>query len=416
MDTKWGQKPEAKAETNKTKRRFRIPMTRTLPSFVALIAGALVIATPAARAAVGIDTIAKEAYMIDVQTGTVLLDKNGEKAVPPSSMAKMMTIYTVFDRIKSGQLSLKDKFLVSEKAWRKGGSKMFVEVGKRISVENLIQGVIVDSGNDAAIVLAEGLAGTEDAFADVLNREAKRIGLKDSHFVDANGWPVPGEVASARDLAHIALRTMQDFPALYKRFYSEKSFTWHGIKQGNRNPLLYMNMGCDGLKTGHTEIGGFGLTASCVRDGRRLILVVNGLGSIKERAQEPARLIDWGFRTFNDYTLFKKGQTVETAPVWLGTDDTVPLVIDHDLTVTLPRTAERNAKITVDYKGPIPAPIEKGTVLATLKIAAPNVKTIEVPLRAGKSVGQLGFMGRLSAAVRYLLWGNQQAQATPAAK
>ncbi len=388
-------------------------MTRTLPRFAALTAAVMIATAPVAWAAVGVDTIAKEAYMIDAQTGTVLLDKDGEKAVPPSSMAKMMTIYTVFDRIKSGQLSLDDQFLVSEKAWRKGGSKMFVEVGTRIAVKNLIQGVIVASGNDAAIVLAEGLAGTEDAFADILNREGKKIGLKDSHFVDANGWPMPGEVASARDLAYIALRTMQDFPDLYKQFYSEMTFTWHGIKQGNRNPLLYMNMGCDGLKTGHTEVGGYGLTASCLRDGRRLILVVNGLGSMKERAQEPARLIDWGFRTFNNYTLFKKGETVEAAPVWLGTDATVPLVIDHDLTVTLPRSAERSAKITVDYTSPIPAPIKEGTVLAKLKITGPDVDTIEVPLKAGKSVEQLGFMGRISAAVRYLLWGNQQAQAAP---
>jgi D-alanyl-D-alanine carboxypeptidase (penicillin-binding protein 5/6) len=371
-----------------------------------LLAGALAagLATASARAA-QIETVAKQAYMIDADTGTVLLEKNATEPAPPSSMSKMMTIYVVFSRIKEGRLSLDDEFLVSEKAWRMGGSKMFVEVGKRIPVKDLLRGVIVQSGNDATVVLAEGISGDEAAFAELLNREGKRIGLKDSHFINASGWPADGHVMSARDLATVALRTIREFPELYK-IYAETNFTWHGIRQGNRNPLLYMNMGADGLKTGHAEAAGFGLTASAKRGDRRLILVLNGMNSMRERAQESARLMDWGFREFANYALYKKGDTVETATVWLGTDATVPLVLDHDLTITLPRRARRDAKVTVALTQPVPAPIAAGKEIGTLRIAVPDAKTIEIPLKAGKSVEQLGFMGRIKAAIGYLLWGS----------
>jgi D-alanyl-D-alanine carboxypeptidase (penicillin-binding protein 5/6) len=357
-----------------------------------------------------IETTARQAYMIDAATGTVLLDKDGTKPVPPSSMSKMMTIYSVFDRIKSGRLSLDDEFLVSEKAWRMGGSKMFVEVGKKIAVRDLLRGVIVQSGNDATVVLAEGIAGSEGAFADLLNTEAKRIGLKESHFVNASGWPAEGHVMSARDLATLSLRTIRDFPELYK-IYAEKRFRWHGIPQSNRNPLLKMNIGADGLKTGHTKAAGFGLAASATRSGRRLVLVLNGMGSMSERKQESARLLEWGFREFNNYTLFHKGDTVENATVWLGTEESVPLIVDSDLTLTLPRTAQRNAKITVSYTAPFAAPIAAGKVLGKLTIAGAGFTTVEVPLKAGKAVDRLGFMGRLLSAVSYLLWGSQHSAA-----
>jgi len=370
----------------------------------AAIAPALLLA--GAISAQAIETTAKQAYMIDADTGTVLLDKDGTKPVPPSSMSKMMTIYTVFDRIKSGRLSLEDEFLVSEKAWRMGGSKMFVEVGKKIAVKNLLRGVIVQSGNDATVVLAEGIAGSEGAFADLLNAEAKRIGLRESHFVNASGWPAEGHVMSARDLAILSLRTIRDFPDLYK-IYAERVFRWHGITQRNRNPLLKMNIDADGLKTGHTEAAGYGLAASAKRSGRRLVLVLNGMSSENERKQESARLMEWGFREFNNYTLFRKGEKVEDATVWLGTEPSVPLIVDSDLTLTLPRTAQRNARITVAYTGPFAAPIPAGKVLGKLTIAGPGFATVEVPLKAGKAIDQLGFMGRLSSAVSYLLWGSQ---------
>lgn len=364
-----------------------------------------VLAVPGAGAA-QIETLAKQAYLIDADTGTVLLDKNGNQQMPPSSMAKMMTVHVVFDRLKQGRLSMKDEFLVSEKAWRIQGSKMFVELGKKISVEDLLRGVIIQSGNDATVVLAEGIAGDEGAFADLMNSEAKKMGLKDSNFVNASGWPADGQVVTARDLAHLALGTIRDYPELYK-MYAELNFTWHGIRQGNRNPLLYMNIGADGLKTGHTEAAGYGLTASAVRSGRRLILVLNGMSSMRERSQESAKLMEWGFREFNNYTLFKKGDKVDDAAVWLGTEASVPLVVDRDLKVTLPRRASRDAKVTVSFNAPIAAPIAAGKELGKVRITIPDGQPIEIPLRAGKSVDRLGFMGRLNAAISYLLWGKQ---------
>lgn len=378
------------------------------PAAASAAALALMVAlsAPYARAA-QIETLAKQAFMMDAETGTVLLNKNGDELMPPSSMAKMMTVHIVFDRIKTGRLSLKDEFLVSEKAWRIQGSKMFVELGKKIPVEDLLRGVIVQSGNDATIVLAEGIAGDEASFADLMNSEARKLGMKNSNFVNASGWPADGQVVTARDLAILAQSTIRDYPEFYK-MYAELNFTWHGIKQGNRNPLLYMNMGADGLKTGHTEAAGYGLTASAVRGGRRLILVLNGMSSMRERSQESAKLMEWGFREFNNFALFKKGDTVDTAAVWLGTEASVPLVIDRDLTVTLPRRASREAKVTVSFNAPIPAPVTAGKEIGRLRIAVPDAAPIEVPLKAGKSVDQLGFMGRINAAISYLLWGSSQ--------
>ncbi len=358
-----------------------------------------------AAPAKAIETSAKQAIMIDVETGTVILSKNADEPVPPSSMSKMMTVYMVFERLKEGTLSMSDAFLVSRKAWKRGGSKMFVEVGKTVSVSDLLRGVIVQSGNDAAIVLAEGLAGDEKIFADRLNEKARELGMTNSTFKNASGWPEDGHVMSVRDIATLSLKTIENFPEYYK-LYSEKTFTFSGIRQGNRNPLLYRNIGADGLKTGHSEMAGFGLAASAVRNGRRLILVVNGLPSMRARATETYRLMSWGFREFRNFSLFSKGDEVATADVWLGSEDTVPLVIDQDLAVTLPRGARRKATVKITYTGPIPAPIAKGAVVAQLSISAPDVPPIQVPLKAGKAVERLGFMGRLSAGFSYLLWGN----------
>ncbi|HEX9809148.1 MAG TPA: D-alanyl-D-alanine carboxypeptidase family protein [Alphaproteobacteria bacterium] len=373
-----------------------------LPRLLAVAAVAACAA--AARPATAVETIARQAYMIDAETGAVLIDKNGAQPVPPSSMSKMMTVYLAFERIKEGSLKLDDTFLISEKAWRRGGSKMFVEVGKRVRVDDLLRGIIVQSGNDASIAVAEGLAGSEEAFADQMNRRAREIGLRDSHFVNSSGWPAEGHVMSARDIATLSLRTVQDFPELYK-MYAEKTFTYNGIRQGNRNPLLYRNVGADGLKTGHTEDAGYGLAASATRNGRRLVLVLNGLPSARARTTESHRLTEWGFREFDNFTLFRKGDTVATAEVWLGSEAAVPLVADRDLTVTLPRRARREARVTVNYEGPIAAPIEEGAEVATLRIAAPDYPAIEIPLKAGRAVERLGLMGRLGAGLRYILWG-----------
>mgnify|MGYP000857959237 CR=1 FL=1 len=349
-----------------------------------------------------IDTAAREAFMIDADTHTVLLNKNADHRMPPASMSKLMTAYVVFDRLNSGRLSLDDTLLVSEKAWKMGGSKMFVEVGNRVSVENLLRGVIIDSGNDACIVLAEGIAGSESAFAEEMNREAKKLGLTASHFNNATGWPDPEHVMSARDLAMVAEAIMREFPQFY-HFYSETEFTWNDITQKNRNPLLYSNIGADGLKTGHTSEAGYGLTASAVQDGRRLILVVTGLSSERERATEAERLLTWGFREYTNLKLFSKDEVVETAAVWHGESDSVPLVADKDVVLTLAHGARDSLKATVVYDGPIPAPISAGDRLATLRLEAPGIEPTEIPLVAGESVERLGPVGRILATLQHLV-------------
>lgn len=351
-----------------------------------------------------IETQAEQAFLLDFDTGAVLLDKNADTLMPPSSMSKMMTAYMVFERLKDGSLSLEDELTVSEKAWRKGGSKMFVEVGSQIPVEDLLRGVIVQSGNDACIVLAEGLAGSEDAFAEKMTEKAREIGLASSTFTNATGWPDPNHRVTARDLSTLAKRIISDHPEFY-HYYSEKEFTWNGIRQGNRNPLLYKNIGSDGLKTGHTEDAGYGLTASAVQNGRRLVLVVNGLPSVKSRADESERLMSWGFREFNNYALFTAGETVDDAAVWLGDDETVPLVIPDDLTVTLPRSDRNGMHVSVVYDAPISAPIPAGQEIATLRVSWPGGVPVEVPLQAGKDIEQLGPFGRIAASIKFLLLG-----------
>ncbi len=358
---------------------------------------------PAAGAT--IETQAEEAFLVDFDTGAVLLNKNGDQRMPPSSMSKMMTAYMVFDRLGDGRLSLDDKLTVSEKAWRKGGSKMFVEVGNQVRVEDLLRGVIIQSGNDACIVLAEGLAGSEEAFAEQMTARAREMGLTGSNFVNATGWPDDNHYVTARDLATLARHIIVDHPEYY-HYYSEKEFTWADIRQGNRNPLLYRNIGADGLKTGHTEAAGYGLTASAVQNGRRLILVVNGLPSVQARADESDRLISWGFREFNNYALFKAGDTVDEAAVWLGAEDSVPLVLAEDLTVTLPRSDRNGMQVSVVYDSPIPAPIPAGQEIAKLRVSWPGGVPVEVPLQAGEAVEQLGPFGRIAASIKFLLLGS----------
>ncbi|MDP6110111.1 MAG: D-alanyl-D-alanine carboxypeptidase family protein, partial [Rhodospirillales bacterium] len=284
------------------------------------------------------------------------------------------------------------------------GSKMFVAVNSRVKVEDLIRGIIVQSGNDATIVVAEGIAGSEDAFAAELNDTAQQLGMTNSNFVNASGWPAEGHETTARDLAKLTLATIVNFPKLYN-YYGEKTFTYNGIKQSNRNPTIYRNIGSDGLKTGYTEAAGYGLTASAIRKGRRLILVLNGLASKKSRRTESERLIGWGFREFRNYALFKAGEMVTEAQVWMGEQGRVPLVIEKDLVLTLPRKARRGMKVKVKYEEPVPAPLKKGDNLATLLIEVPGRETLEVLLQAGADVAKLGVASRLGAAIKFILWG-----------
>ncbi len=289
----------------------------------------LTLALAAPRTAAAFETLAREAILVDMTTGAVLFEKNADTPMPPASMSKIMTAYLLFTKLRDGKIKLDDTLPVTENAWRKGGcvsdgSTMCLKLDERAKVEDLIRGVIIQSGNDACIVIAEGVAGSEEAYVAEMNKLAKEIGLKDSVFRNVTGLPDSGHVMTARDLTVLARRLITDFPQYYD-YYSEKSFTYNGIKQGNRNPLLYKNIGADGLKTGHTKEAGYGLTASAKQGDRRLIMVVTGLPSMQARAEESERLMDYGFRTFENVALLKAGDTVETAQVWLGKQDTVPL-------------------------------------------------------------------------------------------
>jgi D-alanyl-D-alanine carboxypeptidase (penicillin-binding protein 5/6) len=282
---------------------------------------------------------------------------------------------------------------------------MFVHVGDRVRVEDLLRGVIIQSGNDACIVLAEGIGGSEEAFAELMTERACELGLTNSTFRNATGWPDPTHLMSVRDIAILSRHIIEDFPDFYPLF-SEIEFTYNKIKQGNRNPLLYKNMNVDGLKTGHTEEAGYGLSASASRDGRRLILVVHGLAGVNERSQESERLIEWGFREFVNATIAKAGETIETAPVWQGAASEVPLTVASDVTVTLPRSARRKMTALVRFEGPLPAPVRKGDAIATLHVEAEGMPAMDIPLVAGADVAPLGMAGRLAANLRYLFLGS----------
>ncbi|TVR99207.1 MAG: D-alanyl-D-alanine carboxypeptidase [Rhodospirillales bacterium] len=381
-------------------------LTRVGRRWAVVVLALLVVAVPAS-AMPTIDTAARHAILIDTTTGAVLLEKDADVPIPPASMSKIMTAFMVFERLEEGRLTLDDVLAVSVNAWRRGGaasggSTMFLDPNSQARVEDLLRGVIIQSGNDASIVLAEGLAGSEAGFAAEMTVRGRELGLTHSSFRNATGLPDPDHRMSARDIARVAQRIIEDFPQYYP-FYSETEFTYNGIRQGNRNPLLYRNIGADGLKTGFTRESGYGLAASAMQGDRRLILVVNGLESLRQRTQETERLMAWGFREFDNYQLAAEGEAIAEAEVWLGTSRTVPLVGAHGLVVTLPRAARPEMTVTVRYDGPIPAPIEKGQHIGTLVVSAPDVPSAEVPLVAGESVERLGLMRRLFAALTHFI-------------
>ena len=357
-----------------------------------------------AAAAAPIETAATNAILIDLGTRTVLLAKDADAPTAPASMSKLMLLYMLFERLADRGLTMEDTFAVSERAWRMGGSKMFVRVNTRVTIEDLLRGIIVQSGNDACIVVAEALASSESAFAQLMTERAYELGLRDSQFKNSTGWPEEGHVMSTRDIALLSERIILDFPQYYPMF-SETEFTYSDIRQSNRNPLLYGYPGADGLKTGHTDAAGYGLVVSAQRNGRRLVLVVQGLESEQQRAREAERLLDWGFLEFNNYVLFRAGEVVGEAPVWLGEEATVPLVIGENLTLTMSRAARRQMTVKAVYDGPIPATIREGEHLATLVVEAPDTKTVQMQLYAGANVGRLGILGRLVAALNHLVWG-----------
>ncbi len=362
-----------------------------------------------AAPATALETKAKNAILMDYDTGEYLLAENAFVPVAPASMSKLMTIYVIFDKIKDGTLSLEDVFTVSENAWRTGGaasgsSTMFLPVGGKVTVEDLIKGIVIQSGNDACIVAAENIAGSEEDFADLMNAKAEELGLKNSHFVNSTGLPHPDHRMSVEDLAKLAQAIIRDFPEYYSVF-SQKTFTYNNILQGNRNPLLYSMPDADGLKTGHTAEAGFCLTASVKRGDRRLIGVMTGLKSNKERSEEAEKIMNWGFREFNNYKIFKQFERIVSVPVYMGEEKTIDLVVNEDVVMTIARNQARNVKLTAVYDKPVKAPIKQGDKLGEVRIEVPDGAVKTVPLYADHSVRRLGFWGRVLSNIKYLLFG-----------
>ncbi len=353
---------------------------------------------------VGIGTHAKQAFMVDPQTSTVMLFKDAEQPMAPSSMSKMMTIYIIFEELAAGRLKLDSRFRVSERARAMGGSRMFLELGSEVSVEDLIKGIIVLSGNDACVVIAEGLSGSEESFAERMTKRGRELGMTKSVFKNSSGWPAEGQYTTARDLAVLSWRTIDDYPKLY-RYYAESNWTYNNIRQENRNRLLKITPGTDGLKTGHTEEGGYGQATSAVRDGRRLILVVNGLASMAERAQETSRLMEWGYREFTNTTIFRAGDTVVEAPVWLGAQDKVALVVGRPVQITAPTGQAVSPRVVARFEGPLPAPLVKGTKVGVAAVTLPDGRIIEYPLEIGSDVARMGVVGRVATMIQHYLFG-----------
>jgi len=384
-------------------------MNKLIAAPIAIVA----MAVPSVAAAPQFTTDAPIAFLQDLSSGAVLFQRDADRRMPPASMAKMMTVYVAFDMLKKGELKLNQTFPVRPETWKKwhgpaAGSTMFLSTGENVSVENLLKGIVTLSGNDACVVLAEGISGTEEGFVSRMNEAAQRIGLSNSHFGTSNGWPDNGVTyVTARDLAKLASATITDHPDLYKKFYSLPNFTWGktlgagaDITQANRDPLLGRVAGADGLKTGHTDEAGYGFTGSAQQNGRRLVMVMAGLKSFNQRIEESVRFMDWGFRAWQAKPLVAKGKRVETADVQLGDATSVGLVAPTALTVTLPAGAVPAMRAKVVYDGPIKAPIKAGQHIADLVVSAPDLPEQRLPLVADKDVGTAGFFGRAWAGLK----------------
>lgn len=370
----------------------------------------------AVPAAANYQSLAPFAYLKDMSTGAVLFSQAADQQMPPASMAKMMTTHVAFDLVKQGKLELDQKFRVRAETWEKwhgpkAGSTMFLSVDQEVSVEDLLHGIVTLSGNDACVVLAEGISGTEEAFADLMNAEAKKLGLKGSHFTNSNGWPDDRQVVTPHDLAIIAERTIKDYPELYKKFYAVDSFTWGQtmggapITQPNRNPILGKVRGADGLKTGHTEAAGYGFTGSAEQDGRRLVMVVSGLTSWDERVKESIRLMEWGFGAWDAKPILTNGKVALRAPVFLGDAPDVGITAAPGTAVSVPKAIVSGVGAKIVYDGPISAPIAKGQKIAELVLTVPGLAEQRVPLVAAEAVEKAGPLGRMMAAFRHVFGG-----------
>ncbi len=387
-------------------------MTQT----AALVTGVImmaVVTAPIAKASSDVPTVAEYVFVTDFSSGRVLMEKQHDQPMKPASMAKIMTTYIVFDRIAEGSLALSDQFVVSEKAWKMGGSRSFLQAGRSYSLDELLHGVIIQSGNDAAVVIAEGISGSEENFVAEMNMTAKKLGMTKTRFTNATGWPHPDLTTTAEDLGILATAMIRNFPAetypdLYP-IYGKKTYTLNKIKQGNRNPLLYgksaANNGVDGLKTGYTSESGYGLVASAERDGQRVIMVLNGMKSKKERSSESRRLMDFIFREYRNYNFFTAGEVIDQAEVWLGDARHVSLVLEDGFSKVLSRSERAKTELSVNWSGPVPAPITKGQKIGELVIKTEGKTTDTVPLLAAEDVRQLGMLDRIGEALKYLIFG-----------
>jgi len=352
----------------------------------------------------------RQAIVIDFDTGIILLEKKPFEKMLPSSMTKMMTSYIIQEKIKKAEISYDSQFPVSEKAWRIGGSKTFVSLGDKVRVEDLLRGIIIQSGNDACIVAAEGLYGSEELFVNEMNAKAQELGMKNTNFMNSSGWPEENHYSTAYDLALLGIALIKDHPDFYS-LYSEKTFTFgkdqkgRPITQGNRNTLLYKEIGCDGIKTGHTEDGGFGIAASFIDNGKRYIMVINGLSSMKERSSEAEILLNWVKHNFINKKLFAKGDIVEKeAKVLFGMKEAIPLILKEDVMILIPRLNQNNVNIKLEYASPIKAPIKEGDLVGKMVINIDN-KVHETTIIAGESVEEIGVFSKIMHSVKLWLFG-----------
>lgn len=356
-------------------------------------------------------TSADHAVILDINSGDTLFEKDADTAFPPASMSKLMTVYLAFDAIKHGTVNLSDEVTVSDEAWRlwRGkGSTMFLNARDKVTVEQLLKGIIVLSGNDACFVLAEHMAGSSDTFIEWMNAKAKELGMNGSHFMNPNGWPEENHYMTARDLATLTKHLTTDFPDMYPMF-DEREFLYKNFTANryNRNPMLGRFAGADGLKTGGLpDQKKYGIVGSAIRDGRRVVVVLGGLPSKNARNRESSRLMQYAFRNFNYYPLFRAGEKVDTAEVWLGDVASVPLVVAEDVKLTLSRRQRSQMKVTVEFMNPIPAPLTKGQAVGELIIEIPDKTEMRIPLNAGANASAVGGLGKITAAISYLLFGS----------
>ena len=359
------------------------------------------------------DVKARTAILQDYLSGEILFEKDADKSIYPASMTKIMTAIIAFDLIRSGDLNLDEKFLVSENAWRlssAGYSSMFIMVGDEVSVENLLKGIIIASGNDACVALAEGIAGTEDEFAVMMTAKAKEIGMENTNFANSSGINNTENVSTVRDIMLMSRYLIKEFPEEYK-YFAEKEFTWDRtggdpITQGNRNPLLYKSLGADGIKTGYLAVEKYSLASSVERNGRRLIAVGSGFNTKNDRSRESAKLLTWGLTNFDLVEITKANTPIEDIDVWLGKKDTVKTYIKNDIYKTIPKAKKRLLKVSLNYNGPIQAPIKKDDILGKLKLTYDDELIKEYDLLAYEDVKKLNVFSRLMKSINFLIWGD----------